>query len=163
MPRRTRTCGGKPVMSRPSSRIRPSVGRKTPVRRLLSVVLPAPLGPISAWRAPRSIASDTPLVAIVPSKRFSSPTVSSTAAIGSPRDEWRLACASGAHAAGSAQAGERLACHRCPHAEALVPDEHDDDQHQADPELPILRGDAGEPVLAELEQDRADQSAVQIT
>ena len=40
-------------MSSPSSTMRPEVGSSTPVSRLISVVLPAPLGPISAWRAPR--------------------------------------------------------------------------------------------------------------
>ena len=30
----------------------PAVGANTPVSRLMNVVLPAPLGPISAWRAP---------------------------------------------------------------------------------------------------------------
>ena len=32
----------------------PALGASTPVSRLISVVLPAPFGPISAWRAPRS-------------------------------------------------------------------------------------------------------------
>ena len=34
--------------------LRPRVGGSTPVSRLTKVVLPAPLGPISAWRAPAS-------------------------------------------------------------------------------------------------------------
>ena len=45
------------VMSWPSSRMRPAVGASTPVSRLMSVVLPAPFGPISAWRAPFSTAA----------------------------------------------------------------------------------------------------------
>jgi hypothetical protein len=47
-PRRTRRCGASVVMSRPSRRIVPEVGSSTPVSRLMSVVLPAPFGPISA-------------------------------------------------------------------------------------------------------------------
>ena len=39
----------------PSSMMRPAVGRSTPVSRLIIVVLPAPFGPIRAWRAPFSI------------------------------------------------------------------------------------------------------------
>ena len=39
--------GAFPVMSWPSSLMIPSVGLYTPVRRLNTVVLPAPLGPIS--------------------------------------------------------------------------------------------------------------------
>ena len=42
----------------PSSRILPAVGLSTPVRRLITVVLPAPFGPIRAWRAPGSTAID---------------------------------------------------------------------------------------------------------
>ena len=45
---------GSPVMSSPSSSTRPAMGCSAPVIRLTSVVLPAPFGPISAWRAPRS-------------------------------------------------------------------------------------------------------------
>src|ERR1051325_3180672 len=82
MPRRTRWCGARPVMSRPSRKIAPAVGRSTPVRRLISVVLPAPFGPISAWRAPFWTASETSSVATMPPKFFSSPLVSSTGGIG---------------------------------------------------------------------------------
>ena len=40
------------------TRMRPASGLSTPVKRLITVVLPAPFGPISAWRAPCSILSD---------------------------------------------------------------------------------------------------------
>jgi len=36
-----------------------AVGRSTPVSRLITVVLPAPFGPIRAWRAPFSTDSET--------------------------------------------------------------------------------------------------------
>src|SRR5215471_18028720 len=65
-------------MSLPSSRICPAVGLVTPVSRLTMVVLPAPFGPISAWRAPFSIESDTWLAAMMPPKCLSRPRVSST-------------------------------------------------------------------------------------
>ena len=68
MPSLTRRCEAYAVMSRPSSRMRPAVGRSTPVRRLISVVLPAPFGPISAWRAPFSTFSETLLVAVEPAE-----------------------------------------------------------------------------------------------
>src|SRR5262245_39657987 len=64
-------------MSSPSSRMRPADGRSTPVSRLITVVLPAPLGPIRAWRAPFSTLSETPLTAAMPPKCFSRSTVSS--------------------------------------------------------------------------------------
>src|SRR5437763_1029846 len=84
MPSPTRRCGSSAVMSRPSSQIVPAVGRSTPVRRLMIVVLPAPFGPISAWRAPFCTDRETSLVATIPPKCFSSPRVSSTGGIGTP-------------------------------------------------------------------------------
>jgi hypothetical protein len=51
-PRRTRVWGGRAETFSPSSMIRPESGANCPVMRLISVVLPAPFGPISAWRAP---------------------------------------------------------------------------------------------------------------
>src|SRR5439155_500830 len=54
MPSLTRAAWTTPVMSRPLSRIAPAVGRRTPVKRSTNVVLPAPFGPIRAWRAPAS-------------------------------------------------------------------------------------------------------------
>src|SRR5262245_53546784 len=57
--------------------MRPAEGLSTPVSRLITVVLPAPFGPISAWRAPFSILSDTPATAAIPPKCFSRPWVSS--------------------------------------------------------------------------------------
>ena len=53
-------------MSCPSSQMLPEVGSSTPVSRLISVVLPAPFGPISAWRAPAATFSETSLVATKP-------------------------------------------------------------------------------------------------
>jgi len=62
-PRLTRSCIASRVTSVSPSSTRPAVGGYRPVSRLTSVVLPAPLGPISAWRAPtgsvRSIRSLT--------------------------------------------------------------------------------------------------------
>src|SRR5882757_8267279 len=148
-------------MSSPSSRMRPAEGRSTPVSRLMTVVLPAPLGPIRAWRAPFSMLSATPLTAAMPPKCFSRPMVSSTTGMGSAsfarRDcdgcTWNESAgdASGerAHAAG-------------PEADALAPDQHDRDQQEADPELPVLRGQVGDPVLHQLEDDGTDQPAIEI-
>ena len=65
-PRRTRWCGASWLMSCPSSSMRPDVGVSTPVSRLISVVLPAPLGPIKAWRAPRRRSRFTLSVAVMP-------------------------------------------------------------------------------------------------
>ena len=56
MPSRERACGGIAVMSEPSNTMRPVVGATSPVIRLNSVVLPAPLGPITASASPPSTA-----------------------------------------------------------------------------------------------------------
>ena len=49
MPRRATSAGLSRVMSCPLKRIVPAVGGRNLVSRLKQVVLPAPLGPISAW------------------------------------------------------------------------------------------------------------------
>ena len=60
--------------SRPAVGPGPRSASSTPVSRLISVVLPAPLGPISACRAPGWIANDTSSVAISPPKLRCKPT-----------------------------------------------------------------------------------------
>ena len=47
-PRFTRSCGSSAVMSSSPRKIWPAFGASMPVIRLMSVVLPAPFGPISA-------------------------------------------------------------------------------------------------------------------
>ncbi len=79
MPRFTRASRFSAVMSSPPSSTFPALGFSTPVRRLTKVVLPAPLGPISACRAPRSSRNDTSSVAVMPPKRMMRPRVSSAA------------------------------------------------------------------------------------
>jgi hypothetical protein len=51
---------GRPVTSRPSKLIRPAVGRRLPVTSANRVDLPAPLGPMTACRAPAATDSETP-------------------------------------------------------------------------------------------------------
>src|ERR1043166_2780149 len=160
MPRRTRLYGSRSVMSRPSSRMRPAVGRSTPVSRLMIVVLPAPFGPISAWRAPFSTDSETSLAARMPPKRFSKPTVcraGATSAALRARARRRGVAAERPHRAGKQEADDVAQV-----GEALAPDEHQDDEHETDPELPILRRHARQIVLHQLEQDGADEAAVKI-
>ena len=53
MPFREMRSGGRPVMSSPLNRMRPEVGRSTPVRQLKKVLLPAPFGPMIARISPR--------------------------------------------------------------------------------------------------------------
>src|SRR5262249_35718027 len=66
--------GGSPVMSSPSRRMRPPVGRSTPVTQLKKVLLPAPLGPMRARISPGMTDSVTPLRAVRPPNRTVSPS-----------------------------------------------------------------------------------------
>src|SRR5579871_3803998 len=80
IPMRQIRCGGAPVMSRPANITRPLSGRRCPVIRLKKVVLPAPLGPITAtiWRSATSRL--TPPTATKPAKLLCSSRTSSIAA-----------------------------------------------------------------------------------
>ena len=53
MPRRAVCAGFSWVMSVPLNRMLPLLGGRNLVSRLKNVVLPAPLGPMSAWMWPR--------------------------------------------------------------------------------------------------------------
>jgi hypothetical protein len=55
IPSAVRRCVGQRVTSLPNSSICPSVADRMPVMTLNSVVLPAPLGPMMAWRSPAKI------------------------------------------------------------------------------------------------------------
>src|SRR3954465_14369679 len=58
--------------------MRPASGRWTPVRTLMSVDLPAPFWPITAWTSPGKRRKSTPRSAWTPEKRFEIPCTSST-------------------------------------------------------------------------------------
>ena len=77
--------GGRPAMFSPLKRMRPEVGRSTPVRQLKNVLLPAPLGPMTARISPRCTSKLTLLSAVRPPKRMVRPSVRSMAAEASPR------------------------------------------------------------------------------
>src|SRR5438270_12620846 len=73
---RAMVAGRLPVMSRPLKRMRPAVGVRKCVRRLKHVVLPAPLGPMSAWIVPRRTRRSTFLTATKPRNSLVRPSVS---------------------------------------------------------------------------------------
>src|SRR5665213_4554455 len=56
-------------MSRPASRMRPECGSNCPVSWLISVVLPAPFGPMMACNSPLATSSETLSVATMPPNR----------------------------------------------------------------------------------------------
>src|SRR5258706_7407387 len=77
MPRRAICAGFSPVMSAPLKWMLPRVGLRNWVSRLKQVVLPAPLGPISAWMLPRRTFRDTSCTATKPLNSLVKPRVSS--------------------------------------------------------------------------------------
>src|SRR3989442_13245960 len=130
-------------MSRPSKRISPRSEGKVPEIWLMSVVLPAPLGPISAWTSPLFTSSVTSSVATTPPKRFDTRLSSSTAP---PRQ----------------QPGD-----------AVRREQHDRQHHQADAEIGVLLvvgrhgsepGDrvVGDHVLQTEEHERPDGPAPEL-
>src|SRR5712675_2706690 len=62
-PRRARACAGSDVTSSPAKRMRPASGRRWPASCAMSVVLPAPFGPMIACVSPSATVRLTPSVA----------------------------------------------------------------------------------------------------
>jgi hypothetical protein len=81
-PRATRRSGEALVMSVPKRRMVPAEGCKMPVIWLTRVVLPAPFGPINAWRAPGSSARFTFCVTLSAPKFLWRPVISSAGTLG---------------------------------------------------------------------------------
>src|SRR5688500_11436476 len=74
MPRRATLCAAIPPRSLPSKDQLPSLGLSKPVSRLKKVVLPAPLGPISAVMTPRCTSRCSTSTAVRPPKRRVTPS-----------------------------------------------------------------------------------------
>src|ERR1700733_3859698 len=75
------TKGLRPPISTPLSLTEPEVGSQRPEIRLKVVDLPAPLGPISAWRSPSGMLRFTPRIISVWPKFLVSSLISSAAVI----------------------------------------------------------------------------------
>jgi len=103
-PRATTRCGGRPVMTAPSKRASPPSAGSSPVTTLKSVVLPAPLGPMTDRSSPRPTPNEAPSTAARPPKNFVTPSTSSS---GRPwsRVTGASAAADGVGARASAGAG----------------------------------------------------------
>src|SRR6185312_8467689 len=95
MPAAQIRCGARPVMSRPSSTMRPASGLWKPAMAANSVVLPAPLGPIRPTISPMRTSSDALSTAFRPPNAFDRSRTSSMAtpsqqageAVGQARDD----------------------------------------------------------------------------
>ena len=88
-----RRCAARPaarVMSRPSKRMRPASGAISPVSWPISVVLPAPFGPMMACSSPRGTSSAMSSEATTPPKRLLRPSIcSSGSGTAQPRQQCR--------------------------------------------------------------------------
>src|SRR5712671_983793 len=76
-PRRARLCAGSAVMSSPAKRIRPASGRRLPASWPISVVLPAPFGPMIACVSPSRTSRSMPSLARRAPKFLARPLTSS--------------------------------------------------------------------------------------
>ena len=79
-PRRQIRSGERPSMRWPSSAIVPALGRALPAIRLKSVVLPAPLAPMTPIVSPAETENETPASAVRPPKRLPRSRTSSNGA-----------------------------------------------------------------------------------
>ena len=68
-----RRCGGTPVMSWPSIRMRPASGVSKPASMRSRVVLPQPEPPSRANSSPRAMSRSTPSTAAIAPKRLLTP------------------------------------------------------------------------------------------
>src|SRR3981189_1209300 len=69
MPRRQISAGGSPEIRSPLKKTAPDVSGMTPVIRLNTVLLPAPLGPISPWIVDGATVIERSAAACTPPKR----------------------------------------------------------------------------------------------
>src|SRR6266550_5157518 len=86
-----RWCGGTPVMSWPSIRMRPASGVSRPASRRSKVVLPHPEPPSRANSSPRSMARSTLSTAVTAPKRLVTPSMRTIGV--SPLAAFIVACA----------------------------------------------------------------------
>ena len=113
-PSRLRSWTGSAVMSRPSKWMRPASGAISPASWPISVVLPAPFGPMMACSSPAATSSATSSEATTPPKRLVRPSIcEQRVSHGAPRDQ---------HA-----------------VDAAAREEHDQQQHRSENDLPVFR------------------------
>src|SRR6185503_13589638 len=104
-------------MSWPSKWMVPALGAISPASCPISVVLPAPFGPMMACSSPFATSSPTLSEAITPPKRLVRP--------------WMLSIASAMAFALARRPGQQS-------VDAAAGEQHDQQQHRAENELPVL-------------------------
>src|SRR5712671_3226757 len=131
-PSALRAWGGSGVMSWRSNQTRPASGASSPPSWAISVLFPAPLGPMMACSSPGATSSIMSSEAITPPKRLVRPST---------------------RRSGSATAHSRQ--------NAIDPAariQHDQQDHRAEDDRPIF-GEARQPLLEHQKRDRADHRA----
>src|SRR5579863_3894666 len=128
--------GAAPAMSWPAKRILPAVGANSPDSRLISVVLPAPLGPMTAWISPATRSSD------MPSTAFRPPNCRTTAR--------------------AVSTGSAMRFLRPVHEAADAPrqQQHRQDDEQTERQQPMAR-DVGQSILQQNEGESPEDGAIQ--
>ena len=162
-PSRARSAVARRVMSRPAKRTVPASGVSSPVSWPISVVLPAPFGPISAWVSPVRMLSVTLSVATSAPNDLYRPSTCSRSFTHDPAPG--LASADGVGRLGKVdlRLGRRLA--RAGRAHQHAPDAVAHQQHARDeqrseeqhPVLGIVRQHVAEREEERRAEDRADQ------
>src|SRR5262249_24562245 len=115
IPSRQRAAAPRAAISTPAKRIAPASDRSSPDSWLISVVFPAPLGPMMAWVSPASTLRSTAWVATSP-----------------PNDLTRPGTARSGSAILGRGAGDQT-------EEAAPGEQHDDDEDRAHYDLPVGR------------------------
>src|SRR6516165_4804971 len=137
-PSSARACVGKAVMSRPPNWMVPASGAISPEIWLISVVLPAPFGPMTAW-----------------SSRGMTANVRSSVTTSAPNDlRSRSRCST---ASGTSEPPRQVAREA---DEAAAREQDDEHEHRPEDHLPVL-GDTGEPFLGEEIGGGPDDGAVE--
>ena len=164
MPARQMRSGGRPEMSSAPSRIVPASGGNMPETRLKAVVLPAPLGPISACSVRSRTEKAASSTALMPPKCFTMPSAFST---GPSRwddglQEFRQRRVAYS-AAGHRRRLENSLAERCEQAagDAHQPagrEQHEADEQQAEPQQPVL-AEPRQIVPEDDEEQRAERRA----
>src|SRR6185436_6595255 len=125
-PARARSEGATRVRSRSAKRITPVSGMSAPAMHFMRVLFPDPLGPMSPWIWPASTRRSTPARARSSPKRLLTSATSSSA----------MASAGLRAGRRPAEAAESLALgHHEPH-QAARPEEHDEEEEQAEEDRP---------------------------
>src|SRR5262245_58832222 len=104
-------------MSWPAKWIRPASGATSPVNWPISVVLPAPFGPMMACSSPAGTARSMPSEAVTPPKRLVRPSMANSASV-------------------TAQALQET-------VDAAAREQHDQEEQRAKHDLPVLGGARG--------------------